>query len=93
MLFSLLVLHDKRSIEPRILFRGAQIPIQTYSDPQQRPGAGRRPECCPPYPDPRSPQTRHYKGAQIPIQCLGTFIVSGLGVVGIWAWSGSIPGA
>ena len=24
---------------------------------------------------------------------LGTFIVSGLGVVGIWAWSGSIPGA
>ena len=47
-LFPLLVLDDKRSIEPRILFKGAQPTIQTYPDPQQRPGAGRRPECCPP---------------------------------------------
>ena len=33
--------------------KGAQ-PTQGYPDPQQRPGAGRRPECCRPLP--RSPQ-------------------------------------
>ena len=64
-------------------FKGAQIPIQTYPDPQQRPGASRRPECCPPAsPDPHKAYPANYSNNWLGKLC---------GDLGQLA--GSIPGA